>query len=480
MTETWEAVLQALQRHWGYRQFRSPQDQIVRCLISGQDILVVLPTGYGKSLCFQLPALLKTGVTLVISPLVALMEDQVRELRERRLPAAALHGEVAPRERQVILRALEQNRLRLLYLSPETLLKPTFWERLRQPQVQITGLMIDEAHTLVHWGDSFRPDFRRLGAVRAALNKSFAVAAFTATADPYTEAILQQVLQLDQPQIVRVEPRRSTLRLNVQIVWSVGGRQRQMRQFLGRTQGSSGLIYVRTRKDARQISEWLRQQGELAAAYHGGLGSAQRRQLEEQWLSGERPFLVCTNAFGMGINKPDVRWVLHYHPPMSVADYIQEVGRGGRDGQPATGLLLASEPTGWLDPTDRQRQAFFQSQRTQLYRQATQFLQTLPTEGCYGEVLQTQGPEVRVVLALLHQAGCLQWRDPFHFRLIQRPHKLPDLGPAGWDPLYADPGFAMEQVIQTRGCRWQVVLQAFGYPAGDRCGVCDNCRRKGS
>lgn len=475
MSESWESVLQALKRYWGYDSFRPPQDQIVKGLISGRDLVVVLPTGYGKSLCFQLPALLQTGVTLVVSPLVALMEDQVRELRQRGLSAGALHGEVSRGERQMLLRSLEQNRLRLLYLSPETLLSPTIWERLRHPQVQITGLMIDEAHTLVHWGESFRPDFRRLGAVRGALAKSFALAAFTATADPYTEKILTQVLQLHQPQVVRIDPRRSNLRLNVRIVWSVGGRRRQMLQFIRHNAGGSGLVYVRTRQAARQISQWLAQQGERAIPYHGGLGAAQRRQLEGQWLAGDCPFLVCTNAFGLGINKPDVRWVLHYQPPMSVADYIQEVGRGGRDGQSATGLLLASEPTGWLDPSDRQQQDFFRAQRQQLYRQAAQLAQTLPMEGTYGEeLIQTHGAAVKVALALLHQAGCLQWIDPFHFRLSHRPGPL---RPQGLDPLYTDPSLAMEQVITTRGCRWQTVLRAFGYPPGDRCGVCDNCLR---
>ncbi|MEM9165283.1 MAG: DEAD/DEAH box helicase, partial [Cyanobacteria bacterium P01_F01_bin.4] len=184
----------ALQRIWGYPSFRPPQGEIIQALLDGHDALIVMPTGGGKSLCFQIPALLQQGVTLIVSPLVALIENQVQELKLRGLSAALLHSAVPNHERRQTLQRISQNRLRLLYLSPETLLSPKVWETLCQPQVQVNGLVLDEAHCLVQWGDTFRPAYRRLGAVRAALLKTksagtrIAIAAFTATANPDAQA----------------------------------------------------------------------------------------------------------------------------------------------------------------------------------------------------------------------------------------------------------------------------------------------------
>lgn len=466
--EGWDQVLLALKTHWGYESFRHPQDQVVRCILQKRDALVLLPTGAGKSICFQIPALLGSGLTLVISPLIALMEDQVQDLWKRRLPAACLHGEVDKLLRARIFKAIDEQRLRLLYLSPETLFNPTVWERLQK--IQINGLMIDESHTLVHWGDTFRPDYRRLGAVREGLGKQFPVVAFTATADPYTQKVLQQVLGLQDPVIITVDPARKNLHLNINIAWTPAGRRQQLLKFVQQHQGSSGLIYVRTREDGRQLAQWCQEHGYSTDNYHGGLGSSQRRQLEQAWLEGSLPFLVCTNAFGMGINKPDVRWVLHFQPPPALADYIQEVGRGGRDGQPATALMLVSEPTGFLDSSDQGRQTFFDQQRQKLRRQASKLLHTLPDQGSYQQVAQ-QGLEAKVALGLLQQEGLLRWTDPFSFQMVQRPKQLP--------PSQApDPGVGIQALIQTRGCRWQVLLTHFGYEGGDPCGVCDNCRRK--
>ncbi|NJK63696.1 MAG: ATP-dependent DNA helicase RecQ [Synechococcaceae cyanobacterium SM2_3_1] len=477
MSAEWTFALHALKKYWGYPSFRPPQDQVVKALIAKQDTFVFLPTGYGKSVCFQVPALLGSGVTLVISPLIALMEDQVQDLQTREIAAAALHGELSKLERKQVLTNLERNRLRLLYLAPETLFSAAVWTRLQDPRVGINALMIDEAHTLVHWGDSFRPDYRRLGAVRAGLHKHFPVAAFTATADPYTRQVLQQVLQLQQPQIIQVDPLRANLHLRVATTCTPADRKRRLLHYLRQQPGTTGLIYVRTRVEARSLHSWLQEQGFQTAAYHGGLASEKRRELEQAWLAGDCKFLICTNAFGMGINKADVRWVAHYQAPMSVTDYIQEVGRGGRDGKVSTAFMLVSEPTGWLDPGDRQRQAFFLSQKQKIQTKASRLLQSLPAVGHLDELVAAQGREVKVALALLHQAGCLQWQDPFHFQLMQRPQHLPDLRPKHMDRLFADPLYAMEHFIQSRECRWQALLRCFGCEAGDPCGNCDNCQR---
>lgn len=362
----WQRMTAKLQQIWGYSSFRPPQGEVVQALLTQQDALVIMPTGGGKSLCFQLPALLETGLTLVVSPLVALMENQVQELQQRRLPAALLHGELPTEHRRKTLWLIENQRLRLLYLSPETLLSPPVWERLSLPQVTINGLILDEAHCLVQWGDTFRPAYRRLGAVRPALlqhkpaGTTLPIAAFTATADPQAQQMIQQVLQLQQPQFFLQSPYRSNLHLMVKIAWTPRGRRQQLLHFI-RSQTGTGLVYVRTRRDTEMLADWLKQQGYPTAAYHAGLAPTERRPIEAAWLNGSLPCVICTSAFGMGINKSAVRWVVHFHAPLLLSEYVQEMGRAGRDGKPATALTLISEPTGWLDPTDRQRQQFFSS-----------------------------------------------------------------------------------------------------------------------
>ncbi|MDX2271931.1 MAG: RecQ family ATP-dependent DNA helicase [Cyanobacteriota bacterium] len=472
MTIPWDPILKALKTYWGYDHFRPPQDEIVRCLLEKRDALVALPTSSGKSLCFQIPAILTSGITLVISPLIALMEDQVQDLRKRRLAAATLHSQMSGFQRRQVLQAVARHQIRLLYLAPETLFSEAVWPILVDPALPINGLMIDESHTLVHWGESFRPDYRRLGSVRSALGKSFPVAAFTATADAYTQKVLQEVLQLHQPTLIQVSPFRPNLHLHISMAWTPALRKQQTHQFIQRQQGSAGLVYVRTRQEAKDLTAWLRNQGWLTATYHGGLGAEQRRQLEQDWLEDRCPFLVCTNAFGMGINKPNCRWVLHYRPAASISDYVQEVGRGGRDGEVARALMLVSEPSGFLDPTDRQLADFLSQQRQQSQRQARQALKQLPDHGSLAEWLAQAGSEGKLTLALLHQAACLEWRDPFHFRILKRDF------PNQRDPLFQDPAEGMRQLIESRHCRWQVIRRAFGDVGGDPCGCCDNCRKQ--
>lgn len=305
---TWEQVLHTFQRHWGYDHFRKPQDDIIKALLDHRDVLVVLPTGGGKSICFQLPALLQSGLTLVVSPLLALMENQVQELREKGLPAATLHSQMPPHQRRRILQDLEQQRLRLLYLSPETLLSPPVWERLCNPTLQLNGLILDEAHCLVQWGETFRPAYRRLGAVRQALlanrpaGTTLPIAAFTATADPQAQRILREVLQLQNPQVVRLNPHRPNLHLAVKSVISQGQRNHAMGRFLAQHPHQAGLIYVRTRQDSEILAQQLQAKGYRTAPYHAGLAGQDRRRIEAAWMADQLQFVVCTSAFGMGIN----------------------------------------------------------------------------------------------------------------------------------------------------------------------------------
>ncbi|GAB4139118.1 MAG: RecQ family ATP-dependent DNA helicase [Cyanobacteria bacterium J069] len=471
----WARVRATFQQVWGYDDFRPPQGDIVRSLLCGRDALVVMPTGGGKSICFQLPALLQTGLTLVVSPLVALMENQVQELREKRLPAALLHSELPPRQRQQTLWQLERGKLRLLYLSPETLLSVPVWKMLSQPRVQIRGLILDEAHCLVQWGDSFRPAYRRLGAVRPALlatkpaGTPLAIAAFTATADPQAQRTIREVLGLNQPQVFLQNPYRPNLALAVQTVWSPRGRRRSLLQFIQARQGKAGLVYVRSRRDGEDLADWLNQTGFRTAAYHAGLGPAQRRQIEQAWLGGQMPFVVCTSAFGMGINHPHVRWVVHYHAPLLLSEYVQEVGRAGRDGKPAEALTLVSDRRGWLNPDDRQRQQFFIEKARSQHQTAQALIRKLPPAGLVADVAR-QSPDSAIALALLHRSGQLTWDDPFHYRI--RPGAKPQ-------PFQPDPAIRqMQDYLYTRECRWRVLLRSFGFAQEAdtlRCGTCDRC-----
>lgn len=478
------------QEIWGYPDFRPPQGEIIQCLLEGRDSLIVLPTGFGKSICFQLPALLQEGVTLVISPLIALMEDQVQGLVAKNLPAATLHSQQLPVQRRATLRALQNNQLRLLYLAPETLLSPPVWEVLTLPEVQIRGLILDEAHCLVQWGDHFRPAYERLGAVRPALLRHkpsgtrLPLAAFTATADPPVQATIQRVLRLEDPLIVRRSPYRPNIHITVYTVLTPHQRRQKVLQTIRAHSGQAGLVYVATRRDTEDWADWLCQQGITTHAYHAGLSATQRRELEQLWLKGGVPFLVSTSALGMGVNKPDIRWVLHLQPPFSPLDYIQGIGRGGRDGEVAQAITLTSQPTGWwgflplgwlwnwLNPTERNAQKHYLSRLQKQYDEALRIARHLPAQGRLEH--RPDQTQLAAALALLHRLGLLRWEDPYTYRLDKQRLTQLRVRPR-------DEGLqAINAYLRTQECRWLFLVRALGLEQeGDPlpCGHCDNCRR---
>ncbi|HAC62564.1 MAG TPA: recombinase RecQ [Cyanothece sp. UBA12306] len=479
---TWEKVLQEFRRIWGYKDFRPPQGEIIRCLLASQDALIVMPTGGGKSICFQLPALLQQGLTLVVSPLVALMENQVRELQQNNLPAALLHNEIPRNQRKNTLKAVQNQQIKLLYLSPETLLSMPVWQVLSDPKLIIDGLILDEAHCLVQWGETFRPAYRRLGIVRKELLKhkppgtKIAIAAFTATANPQSQQIITSVLKLKYPQLFCLSPYRSNLNLQVKIAWTPRCRRHLILNFIKSKKQASGLVYVRSRKGAEKLSQWFNSLQYKNAPYHAGLSSKERREIEQKWLLGELQFVVCTSAFGMGINKPDVRWVIHFEPPSLLSEYLQEVGRGGRDGKPTDALTLMSEPTGWLDPSDKQRQQYFKQKLHQQKQQAKKLLENLPQQGAITTISQ-EFAQGEIILSLLHSQDQLEWLDPFHYRLKSRQLTMNKIKPNNNQSYYYS---QIKQYLITRKCRWQFLLKSFGFnqeAKGFKCGHCDNCCR---
>ncbi|GAB4529814.1 MAG: RecQ family ATP-dependent DNA helicase [Pleurocapsa sp.] len=471
----WQEVENRFRDIWGYESFRPPQGEIIRTLLAGQDALVVMPTGGGKSICFQLPAILQTGLTLVISPLVALMENQVSQLQQLSLPGALIHSELSRQAKKQTLQAIATQKLRLLYLSPETLLSRPVWEILIQPQIKITGLILDEVHCLTQWGTTFRPAYRRLGVVRPSLLKfkppgtKIAIAAFTATADPTTQREITEVLNLQKPEKFLISPYRSNLNLQVQRVCTPKGRKNKTLQFIQKRKNQSGLIYVRSRRDSEMLAQWFQSLNYSVAAYHAGLVTQQRRIIERNWLEGKTQFVVCTSAFGMGIDKSDVGWIVHFHHPELLAEYIQEVGRSGRNGQTATALTLISEPTGLLNPEDKQRSKFFSNQLQKKYQQAQQLFKQLPERGNVTNITQ-EFPQAEISLGILHSLGLIAWQDPFYYQ------KKSLVAVKKYTKIEEQSGHKlMQQYLNTKQCRWQFLLLSFGFKTNFKCGHCDNC-----
>ncbi|MDX5393953.1 MAG: DNA helicase RecQ, partial [Caulobacteraceae bacterium] len=335
MTASLAEAREVLRRTFGHADFRGLQDKVIAEALAGRSALAVLPTGGGKSVCYQIPSLMRPGLGLVISPLIALMTDQVAALQQAGVAAARLDSAVDPEERAQTWRRIEAGELDLLYVSPEGLMAPYMLERLRRTPLAL--IAIDEAHCVSQWGHDFRPEYRMLGRL-AELFPEVPRLAVTATADARTRDDIRAELRLDgcaefvasfaRPELALFAERKS------------GAGQKRVLELVAERRGRSGVVYAGSREGTERLAEALRAAGVDAQAYHAGLDKTVRAQRLEAFLEAEAAVMVATIAFGMGVDKPDVRFVIHADPPASIEAYWQEIGRAGRDGEPAEGITL--------------------------------------------------------------------------------------------------------------------------------------------
>ena len=328
--------------YYGYSSFRPGQERLIRALLEGNDVLGVMPTGAGKSLCYQIPALLLPGLTIVVSPLISLMEDQVGTLRKRGIPAAFLHAAMRSSERRALCQKILDGQrtgsrvnVRLLYVSPERLMASEFLSFSENADISL--LAVDEAHCISNWGRDFRPAYRKIGDFADRLKRRPPIGAFTASATPAVREEIISYLHLKDPASLTTGFDRPNLYFEVR---HAEDKWTELLRVLAGHRTGTGIIYCLTRKTTEALAKKLNKNGIPAAFYHGGLTSCEREKSQEDWIRGRVRLIVATCAFGMGIDKPDVRFVIHYNLPGSMENYYQEAGRASRDGRPGECILL--------------------------------------------------------------------------------------------------------------------------------------------
>ena len=330
------SALKTLQQYWHYNSFRPQQEEIINSVLEGKDTLALLPTGGGKSVCYQVPALMNEGLCLVISPLIALMKDQVENLNKKNIPALAVHSGLTFYEVKKTLSNAVHGNFKFLYLSPERLETNLFKEYL--PQLNINLIAVDEAHCISQWGYDFRPPYLRIANLRDEL-PNVPVLAVTASAIPSVQQDIVDKLKFKNENIFRQSFERSNLSYSV---FKIDSKINKLIDVLNSVQGSS-IVYCKSRRLTNQIAQLISLQHISADFYHAGLSQEERNKKQEAWISNETRVIVCTNAFGMGIDKPDVRTVIHYDAPDCMEYYYQEAGRAGRDGKRAYAVLLYND-----------------------------------------------------------------------------------------------------------------------------------------
>ena len=480
----------ALHELFGFDDFREGQRQIAESVVEGVSALAVMPTGAGKSLCYQLPACVIDGVTIVVSPLIALMKDQVESLYAHGIPATCINSSQRWQDQQLRLRGLSEGLYRIVYVAPERFKNRAFLDALAGVKVGLFA--VDEAHCISQWGHDFRPDYLELGEVRKSLGEPVTLA-LTATATPEVQDDIVKQLGIEDARIIVSGFERPNLYFEVQTTHSDEEKYTHTRALLDRYDGESVVIYCATRRQVDELRVRLKHAGYLVGAYHAGLNEKKRDQTQDAFMAGDLPVLVATNAFGMGIDKADVRGIVHFNVPGSVEGYYQEAGRAGRDGEPAHCLLLYS-------PQDRGVHEFFVETSFPTPEVVAQVWSELRRHGVGTHSL---GPEqiadhinrssktahvhtssVDASLRLLEQAMHIDfgWRDGFPWIAVRDHSRARDLR-IDWDRVVLRRRIAQRQLDHIcryavgDGCRQALLLRYFNsQPSfGHTCNTCDAC-----
>ncbi|MFT7669989.1 MAG: ATP-dependent DNA helicase RecQ [Planctomycetota bacterium] len=482
MTFTSEEVLNTLRTRFGHDHFRGPQEAMVKAVLDGRDVLFTLPTGGGKSLVYQLPALMLDGLTLVVSPLIALMKDQTDGLRARGIRAAEVNSSVPPKERTCRLEMAARGELDLLFVTPERFRSPTFLKYL--PKLNVTRLAIDEAHCISHWGHDFRPDYHRLGLYRKRLGSPPTIA-LTATATPQVAEDIASSLELNDPVIHCGGIERENLFLSATRVHLEEDKISWLASRIAAIEGA-GIVYSTLIRDLERLHDELRRRGIPSLVYHGKLSNNERRQMQERFMASPNEVVLATNAFGMGVDKADIRFVFHAQIPRTLEAWAQEVGRAGRDDKPALCELLYFEEDiaiqqnfiNWANPSREYLVGVYETLRGWGER-----LQAKDLDDLRDELLIKNRGDNRVSISLkwLEVLGVTGGSFETHnLRLVKELDldELPDFV-GSEEKLRTDLEGLLGMVRFATGedvCRRQTLNRHFGLPESDEgCGHCDVC-----